>query len=158
VAYLTTNRDVAVSEAQKLLSQQGWRTELSIHTALIGHFAARRVGRHDEARRFLDDAATRCDASSWPYPVVRFLRGEINEKELVAMATDRPRATEIRCFLGLHYALSGRPEAAIAQFRWVKENGMASFAEYRIALAELDRIGEVGQEVYSPPPSNRVRR
>ena len=48
--------------------------------------------------------------------------------------------TEIHCFVGLHDTLSGRNEAALPHFRWVRDNGLSSFAEYRIALAELDRI------------------
>ncbi|MBI1914875.1 MAG: hypothetical protein HYS12_09080 [Planctomycetes bacterium] len=76
----------------------------------------------------------------WPYPAVQFLRGEIDEPALLKLATDDDKRTEARCFLGMDHALKGRRTEALAHFRWVKEHGTASFIEYTIALAELERL------------------
>ena len=140
VAYLDAHRGDTATEARRFLDQTGWNHELALHTAVIGHFAAKRNGQANEARRFLDEAAIRADSRQWTYQLIRFLRGEINEQALLSSAGDAARMTEIHCFVGLHDTLSGHNEAALPHFRWVRDKGLTSFAEYRIALAELDRI------------------
>ena len=95
----------------------------------------------DDAKKLLDEAASRCDTAAWPFPVVKYLRGEIDESKLMAAATDNDKMTEARCFLGLDTEQKGRKEEALAHFHWVKEHGNSSFYEYTIALGELDRLG-----------------
>ena len=105
----------------------------------MGHLAARQAADEARAKRFLKDSAGKLD-EVWPYPAVQFLRGEIDEPALLKLATDDDKRTEARCFLGLHRALEGDKDKALAHFRWVKEHGTANFIEYTIALAELDRL------------------
>ena len=154
VALLSSNPQDAYVEAGKLLSDKGWNNELAIHTALIGHFAARRTRQPVEARRFLADAAARSDSNRWPYQVIRFLLGEIREEDLLSMAGDSSQKTEIHSFLGLHYSLSDLPEKALPHFQWVKDKGVANNAEYRLALAELSRIeGRTHDGSSTQPPA-----
>jgi len=140
LALLSSGRPEASTEARKLLEQIGWSDELSVHTALIGYFAALRNGKPAKANEFITNAAAHCNSKQWTYEVIRFLHGEIGEQQLLALATDASRKTEIHSFLGLRESLKGRPERALPHFRWVKENGVSSNAEYPIAVAELDRI------------------
>ena len=88
--------------------------------------------------------------SAWPYPVVRFLRGEITAEDLLAAATDDVQRTEARAYLGLDHALAGRTAAARDQFRWVVEHGSRRCSEYDLARAELDRI--TGRVARAPGP------
>ena len=74
--------------ARAVLDIQGWRDDLSMYAVLLGHFAARRDGRQDEARNLLDEAVVKCDPSAWPYPIIRHLRGELDEAGLLAAAVD----------------------------------------------------------------------
>jgi tetratricopeptide (TPR) repeat protein len=159
VAYLNAGRVMAFGEARRFLDEYGWHNELAIHASLIGHFAALREGNPLEARRFLDDAAEHGDSNAWTYQLVRFFRGGIGEKELLAMGSDDARKTEIHAFLGLRDSTSGHPEAALPHFRWVKEHGSPTNAEYRIALAEIDRIEDAGRNHTSMrPPYENSRR
>jgi len=64
---------------------------LSQDAVLLRHFSARRARRNDEARIVLDEAAARCDTTAWPYHVVKYLRGEIDESKLLAAATDNEK-------------------------------------------------------------------
>ena len=96
-------------------------------------------GREDEARRLLDEGAEKCDSTAWPYPVLRYLRREIDAKALLATATDGDKRTEASTYLGLDLELAGKTSEAVEQFQWVKDYGNASFWEYPIAVAELDR-------------------
>ncbi len=138
IAVFSARRDGAVDGMKSALAVGGWGGELSPYAVILGHFAALRVGQAGQAKSFLDDAATGCNTSAWPYPVVKFLRGEIDDAKLLAGATDNDNMTEVRCYVGLDALEKNRSAAALAQFRWVKENGNPLFAEYAIALAELD--------------------
>ena len=106
------------------------------YAVIYGYFAARRLGRGAVANRFLDDAVPNLN-SGWPYPVVRFLRGGIDEAQLLKLADNGDKRTEAHCYLGLHYAIKGRKREALDHFRWVTEHGNPSFAEHTIAEAEL---------------------
>jgi hypothetical protein len=44
-----------------VLRLKNWRGEMPIYAILLGHFAALRAGRSDQAKAFLDDAARRGD-------------------------------------------------------------------------------------------------
>lgn len=140
VAYLSSGRPESAAEARKLLLHVGWKNELAIHTALLGHFAALRGGNLADAQQFLNDAATQGNTKQWTYQVVRFLRGEIQEPELLGSANEPIRQTEVHTLLGLHDSLTGKAGKAESHFRWVKENGLASNAGYELSLSELDRL------------------
>ena len=130
-----------VSDAVKtVLDLEGWRQDVSLYAVLLGHFSARRDGQTEKAKKLLDEGAARCDASAWAYSIVRYLRGEIDERKLLTVATDDDRMTELRGYLGLDALQKGQVQAALAHFRWVKEHGNPSYGLYAIALAELERI------------------
>jgi tetratricopeptide (TPR) repeat protein len=132
--------DKAITDFNEAIRLNGWKGPRSVYAVILGHFAALRGGRNDQAQSFLDDAAARCDKSVWPYPVVDYLRGESNQAKLLAAATDNDKMTEVRCFLGLDLIQKKEKDSALAHFRWVKEHGNPRSVEYAIALAELDRL------------------
>jgi hypothetical protein len=78
------------------------------------------------------------EATAWPYPIVKYLRGEIDESTLAAAANDK--MTEVRCFLGLEASQKGRIEGALTHFHWVKENDNPRFNQYAMSIAELERL------------------
>jgi hypothetical protein len=136
-------RSGAVVDARSALNNlERWKGEnLSIYAALIGHAAARRDGNGDQAKVFLDDARARCDKSMWPYPIIAYLRAEIDEPKLLAAAADSDSMADVRCFLGLDVLLRGNKETAIGHFRWVKAHGREASIPFAISLAELERLG-----------------
>jgi lipoprotein NlpI len=139
-ALFLTHRPGAPNGLKTVLELEGWHGDLSLYVVILGYFAARRDGQPDEAKALLDDAASRCDTSAWPYPVVKYLRGEIDEPKLMAAANDDERRTEVHCFLGLWSLQQGKKEAALAHFRWVKEHGDPAVTQYAISVIELDRL------------------
>jgi len=124
---------------QAVLDIEGYKGHMAPYAVVLGHFAARQSNDESAANRFLTESAGKL-AEDWPYPAVRFLRGEIDEAALLKLATDDDKRTEARCFLGLDHMLKDRKNEALAHFRWVKEHGNPSFVEYTIAVAELDRL------------------
>ena len=78
VAFLLTGSEKAGDDERKFLELEGWRGEYSQYAVLWGYFGSRRAGKAEAARRFLDEAAAKCDTAAWLYPVIRYLRGEID--------------------------------------------------------------------------------
>ena len=103
------------------------------------YFAARRTADERVAERVLKDAAN-IRSGSWPYPVVQFLNGQINEAESLMPAYTNYRRTEAHFYLGLDQSIKGGKEEAMAHFRWVKKYGAEEALEHALALEELERL------------------
>lgn len=130
----------AVNDALKYLALEGWRHEHSQYMVFVAHFGYRLEKRHQEARKVLIDCASRCDATSWPYPITHYLRGEIPETTLINSATDNDKMTEAHAYIGMNQSLLGQFQEALKHFRWVKESGNRDFVEFRLALSESTYI------------------
>jgi len=111
----------------------------SLSNVLFGHLAARQTGNEPAVKRFLKDSVGKLN-ETWPYPVIQFLRGDIDEAALLKVSTDDDKRTEARCVLGMEHAIKGRSGEALAEFRWVKELGNTALLAYTIAVAELERL------------------
>ena len=77
--------------------------------------------------------------------MIRYLRGEIDQKALLALASDTEKMTEARCYLGLDLAFKGQTAEAREHLLWVKEHGVPILTEYTIAVAEMERLGKANQ-------------
>ena len=143
-AFLLTGSAKVGEDARKVLELEGWRGEHSQYAVLWGYFGFRRAGNADSAKRLLDDAAARCETTAWPYPVIRYFRGELDQTAMLAAASDNDKMTVARFYLGLDLALKGRYEEAREHYRWVKEHGNPSLFQFTRALAELDKLEGTG--------------
>ena len=130
----------AVQDLKTVLDLERWRGRVSVYAVILGHFAALRQNQSDQAKSFLNGAVARCDKSAWPYPVVEYIRGEIDQVKLLAAATDDDKRTEARCYLSLDSIQKNQKEVALAHLRWVKEHGNPNFYEFTLALAEMERL------------------
>jgi tetratricopeptide (TPR) repeat protein len=119
--------------------------ERSPNAVLLGYVAARQAGNEPAAKRFLTVSAGKLN-EAWPYPVVQFLRGDIDEAALLKLSTDDDKRTDARCFLGMDHAIKGRRGEALTHFRWVKEHGKPAHIAYTIAVAELERLERPADE------------
>jgi tetratricopeptide (TPR) repeat protein len=115
------------------------------YTVILGHIAAARQENRSASARFLNELSRNLK-DEWPYPILRFLRGEIDEPELLKLATDKDKQTEVHCYLGLDHAIKRREGQAIAHFRWVKEQGNPGFIEYTLAGAELEQLEKTSKK------------
>jgi tetratricopeptide (TPR) repeat protein len=143
VVRLITGDGQALGDVGTVLDLQHWRGYQANHAVLIGYFAGQRAGKADQARALLKEATAKGDSSSWPYPVVRYLLGEIDQEALLTTADNDAKRTEAQCYLGLNCALTGRNEKALGHLGWVTEHSVAKTAEYFIYLltvAEVDRL------------------
>ncbi len=90
VASFLSGDGAAVSAFRAIVERDDWQTEFSIDAAILGYFAALRSNQKDQAAALLKAAADQYGnrKAVWPYPIVRFLRGEIDEPKLLASAKD----------------------------------------------------------------------
>jgi tetratricopeptide (TPR) repeat protein len=141
VTRLVTRRDGAIDGTKHVLELENGNGAWSTYAVIVGSLAAR-IGKDDHtAKEFLGPLAAKLDTTQWPYPLVRYLRADLSEPGLLALATDDDKRTEAHAYVGLDLLAKGQPDRAIEHFRWVKEHGNPSFTEYTMALAELDRAG-----------------
>ena len=116
VAWLTGRDANAIDGIKEVIEVGGSRDKYTAYAAILGNCTARRSKHEDEARQFLTDFKDRGDTTAWPYPIVRYLLGEIDGPELLKQATDNGKLTESRCYLGLDLVLKRKPEEAISHF------------------------------------------
>jgi tetratricopeptide (TPR) repeat protein len=140
-AYLYMGRgDSAATDAETYLSLKGWRAEHSPQMVIVAYFGNRQARRDANARKVLEDAASRLDRSTWPYPAVEYLRGDISARRFFSQADDEAKKNEARAYIGLSLSLSGHHKPALNHLRWVKEHSRAGALERSLALSEIDRI------------------
>jgi predicted Zn-dependent protease len=131
---------MTASDALTFLRNEGWQDDSSAYMALAAYFGHRQSKREDQAGYVLNLALSKLDSSSWPYPVFRYLKGDLSEVALMALATDKDKQTEAHAYVGLKLSLEGKKDEAVRHLEWVKENGNRDFVEYPLSLAELGRL------------------
>ena len=143
VASFLSGDGAAVSAFRAIVERDDWQTEFSIDAAILGYFAALRSNQKDPAAVLLKDAAAQYGnrKTVWPYPIVRFLRGEIDESKLLASAED-DETIDLRCCLRVAALQGGKGADARAHFLWVTEQNEIKSSYFLIALAELSRLAK----------------
>src|SRR5260370_39387412 len=91
--------------------------------ALLGVLAARHDGRELAAGAFLDEAVANLKPALWPAPLFRYLKGQIPEKDLLAVANDPQKETDARTVIGLEHLHRGHRKAAMEYLIWVRDDG-----------------------------------
>lgn len=87
------------------------------YSAVMGWFGSMQLGRNDNARWFLEQAKTKCDKANWPYPLIRFLDGEIDERTLSKLAQDDTAYVDARVVVGLVLSMKGQRKKATEAFQ-----------------------------------------
>ena len=140
-SYLYLHRgDEAASDAEACLKREGWRSYSSQYMALLGYFGYRMARQPEKARQILQEATQSANTAAWPFPVIRYLKREINLEQLLTPAKNNDERTEARAYAGLDLLLSGSKDQALEHFRWVEEYGNREFVEYKLAVAELKKL------------------
>jgi tetratricopeptide (TPR) repeat protein len=148
----------ATDAARKYIEITGWTSPNAPYAALLSYFGNRRAGRNEEALKVLAEASGHMPEKPWPYPVFQYLRGELREADLLALATDGDKMTEARAYVGMYLALAGRLNEARPQLEWVVKNGNRRFIEYTLAQSALRRIAsgaDTGPLAPGNPPLTR---
>lgn len=144
IAYAVAGDDVAAVIDYDIAVRHGKTAPDRDYTVLLALLPAHRAGRLEPFQHHLDRIVVR--HADWPYPIVRFYRGEIDARALLeATATEDARvALGRRCeayyFLGARVLMDGRLRDAADYFDKVLATGLTSYIEYALAVAELKRL------------------
>jgi hypothetical protein len=148
----------ATDAARKYIEITSWASANAPYAALLSYFGNTTAGRNEDALKVLAEASGHMTAKAWPYPVFQYLRGELKEADLLALATDGDKMTEARAYIGMYLALAGRLNEARPQLEWVVKNGNRRFIEYTLSQAALGRIAsgaDTGPLAPGNPPLTR---
>ena len=139
IVEMILRRAEAVADFKRVLDIERGTGDCSKYAVILGHLAARMIGDEREAKNLLDRSPAKPNAAEWPYPVVKLLRGEIDERALLEAAVDDIQRTDARCFLGVDHAIKGHKEEALAHYRWIRDHGDPASVVYTLAVSELER-------------------
>jgi tetratricopeptide (TPR) repeat protein len=132
--------EAAAADARRSLDTVGWRDAAAQYMVLVAHLGNREAGHDREASLMLDEAAIKCDTRIWPYPVIRYLRGDLPEGALLTLAGTDDQRAEAHTYLGMDLLLKGQRENAQTHLAWMQQNGNPRLLEYPLAVAELGRL------------------
>jgi tetratricopeptide (TPR) repeat protein len=130
----------AAASARTFLDVHGWQRPSSAYLGIMAHLGYREAAMSEEAKAVLDEATNKLTNTNWPYPVIRYLKGELSIDELLQLAGNNDRKTEAHAYAGLDLLLKDRTDEARTHFEWVKNYGNNHFFEYPLAMEELKRL------------------
>jgi lipoprotein NlpI len=133
--------DAAAADGRTFIKQKGLKDKTSMYVALISYIGYRQVRQDDSARTFLDEIS-KSKVDVWPAPAVKYFRREISELDLIAKADDDVKMAEARAYIGLDLLFAGKLAEAMPHLNWVKENGKKTLIEYKLVIAELERLSK----------------
>ena len=136
----------AAIDALTFIKRRGWKDDSAPYAALVAYLGYRMDRLSAEAGKVLEEIAAKADADEWPYPVIKYLKREINAQQLISSAKDNDQLTEARAYIGMDLSVNGNRDDAIAHLRWVKEKGNQSLDECEMACGELKRIEKMSDE------------
>jgi len=132
--------DLGYVAGENYIGIRGWEDQWSSFIALLNYVSLRRAGNEAQARAALAEAAASTPADRWPLPVVEFLRGELSEASVLALATDPDRATLVRYYVGIHHWLAGDMAKAQELFTAIVTTGDTAFLQTKLAADHLQEM------------------
>ncbi|HVL37289.1 MAG TPA: tetratricopeptide repeat protein [Burkholderiales bacterium] len=119
------------------------------HAVIMAVLALERIG--ESGAPLLEQWQRFAAAAPWPAPVLRYLRGELSEEELLDAAQGDGERTEALAYAGSRRFARGDQAGAVTLWTRVLREGNPAFLEYDLAYHELRRLG-------AAQPDDRLRR
>ena len=86
----------ASADFRSAITIADWKAVDCTYATILGQLSAKFQKDEDAAKQFLSKAEGKLD-EAWPYPVVKYLRGDLDEPALMKLAIDDDKRTEARC-------------------------------------------------------------
>ncbi len=138
ISYLSQKNDAkAVETVIKAFNSPDNDPLRRSYLAIMYYVAASRVAPGKQNMLFQKCLSDTRISNCFVEHLIRFLQGQTSETELLAKAANKANRTEAHYYIGLRLQQKGKTNEAKEQFRWVLDNGIKSFLEYRLAKAEL---------------------
>jgi tetratricopeptide (TPR) repeat protein len=130
----------ADNDARAYLSLKGWHDPFSPYMALLAILGARGTPREAEARRLLDEAVVNRHRHTWPGPILRYFRSEIDEATLLRSAAGSRQQAEAHAFIGLDRLTGGDRAASLPHLKFARDHGSPGSIAADVARAAIGRI------------------
>lgn len=147
--------EASLADVNALLQRTSDPDSDRLYAWIVGSLACRMLGDEAGAHAMLDKAAANSSAHDWPGPIIRFLRQDINESQFMKEALGYSRSTEVHFYTAMEQVLAGKSREAMANLKWVKENGDKTFYEYPVAIEELERLQKASSGSFSSSVASR---
>ncbi|HKQ75970.1 MAG TPA: tetratricopeptide repeat protein [Blastocatellia bacterium] len=130
----------AANDSLTFIKRRGWQDDSAPKAALVAYLGYRMDKLSAEAAKVLEELSAKADSAEWPYPVIKYLKREIDAQQLVSSAKDADQLTEAHTYIGMNLSFNGDRNQATTHLQWVKEKGNQALVEYEMAWGELKRI------------------
>lgn len=134
------NGSMSAADANRYLSFNEGNGERSLYALLVKYFGSRLSKNDAEASDTVNGLASKSDLRTWPYPIFRYIRHEISADELIKLAVDGDKKTEVYTYIGLELVVSGQIDQGVTYLQWVKDNGNTRFSEFPVAIGMLKKL------------------
>lgn len=127
-------------DALHVLNASSGKPETKTFAALVLYLAHMRAKDPEKAKQVLNEADQRLDHNLWPYPAIKFLRGEI---DALTFKKQQERLPEVLAHVVVGYdsLFKGESISAKQEFDWLERNIVdASDLYHQIGFAELKRM------------------
>ncbi|HTH03280.1 MAG TPA: tetratricopeptide repeat protein [Vicinamibacterales bacterium] len=139
-AYALGRDEAVIRSATAYIRSAGQGNESAPYVGYAAALASMRLGRQAEAVTLLKKIEESTPLGSWQSLVAQFLQGQFSGDKLLDKAKSDGDRTEAHAYIGVLNLVQGKQADALVHLRWVKEHGLKNYVEYRMALAELDRL------------------
>ncbi len=110
------------------------------YAAFAAALSARRLGQPAKADAYLAAVEKAASLDFWRSAVHAYLSGKSTADEFLNKGRHNGEHTEAHFYIGVTAALAGRREEAVQHLQWIKERGARQYVEYRMGIAELERL------------------
>ncbi|MCW5957601.1 MAG: tetratricopeptide repeat protein [Pyrinomonadaceae bacterium] len=138
--FLLKDTDGAFQDASTFLETNGLRGGSPPYAVILGYLSLKKAGKPVEARSFMQNWIKQFDPAAWTTKIMKYLNGEMTSAQLLALATDNDKLTEVHGYIGEMLLIAGDRTNAGLHFKWVRDRGVKTFNEFDLAIAELNRI------------------
>lgn len=126
--------------AKKVVELRSWKDPDSMIATIIGSLGALKAGDKKKSMSLLDEAIKHSKKNVWPYPLLKYLRGEFDENLLNKSARTPDQKSDAQAVIGLIAVARGRKDKASEHFHWLLKQGNPRSLYFDIAMNELRKI------------------
>lgn len=90
-----------ISDAHAYLDVEGCKDPRGQAMIIVALFAFRELGKFEDGKNFLTNTSAQCKSDVWPYPVLRYLKGEITAEDMQTQARNEQQKADAQTFI--HY-------------------------------------------------------
>jgi tetratricopeptide (TPR) repeat protein len=132
--------DGAASDARAYRNLKGWSDPFTPYMSILEALSETSPATQPARRRMLDEAISHNVAYSWPTPMLRYLRGDLNERALLSTAIGHRQQAEAHAFLGIDRLQKGDKPSAILHLRTAADINAAGSIATDVSRAVLERL------------------